>query len=229
MGAVLLPGVVGYALLNGLVVPLPAAVSDALKVFDAAPPPPPPPEEKVKPRPSASRKPEGAASPPNLKSKATEVVAPPPVVPVVPPPVVVAEKAGVGAQATAGASDVRGPGTGSGGIGNGTGSGGYGDGDGGGGEETPPRWRKGRLKDSDYPREAAETGIRGRVSVRYLVQTDGRVSRCRVTRSSGSRELDDLTCRLIEERFRYDPSLDAAGRPVESTIVEDHEWSMDGD
>ena len=230
VGAVLLPGVLGYALLNGLVVTMPAAVSDALKVFDAAPPPPPPTEEKVRPRPSPSRKPEGAASPPNLKSKATELVAPPPVVPVaVPPTVVVAEKAGVGAQATSGASDVRGPGTGSGGVGNGTGSGGYGDGDGGGGEETPPEWRSGRLRDSDYPREAAETGIRGRVFVRYLVETNGRVSGCRVTRSSGSRVLDALTCRLIEQRFRYDPSLDAAGRPVESTIVESHDWSMDGD
>jgi protein TonB len=85
------------------------------------------------------------------------------------------------------------------------------------------------LKDSDYPDDGAETGIRGRVFVRYVVETDGRVSRCRVTRSSGSRELDALTCRLIEQRFRYDPSLDAAGRPVESTIVESHDWSMDDD
>jgi protein TonB len=229
-GAILLPGLLGYALIYGLVVPMPVAVSEALKVFGVAPPPPPPPVERVKPRPSPSHRPQGAASPPNLRSKATEVVAPPPVVPVVvPPPVIVAAKAGVGAQATAGASDVRGPGTGSGGQGNGTGSGGYGDGDGGGGEETPPRWRNGRLKDSDYPKDAAETGVRGTVSVRYVVEVSGRVSQCRVTRSSGSAELDGLTCRLIEQRFRYDPSRDAAGRPVESTIVEDHEWAMGGD
>ena len=162
MGAVLLPGVLGYALLNGLVVPMPAAVSDALKVFDAAPPPPPPPEEKVRPRPSPSRKPEGAASPPNLKSKATEVVAPPPVVPVVvPPPVVVAEKAGVGAQATAGASDVRGPGTGVAGSAMAPAAVGMAMATAAGGEETPPRWRRGRLKDSDYPREAAGDGDPG--------------------------------------------------------------------
>lgn len=230
LGAVLLPGLLGYALLNGLVVPMPAAVSDALKVFGVAPPPPPPPIEKVKPRPSPSRRPQGAASPPNLKSKATEVVAPPPVVPiVVPPPVVVAEKAGVGAQATAGASNIRGPGTGSGGIGNGTGSGGFGDGDGGGGEETPPRWRKGRIKDSDYPADGIELGLRGIVSVRYVVEISGHVSDCRVTRSSGSRELDTLTCRLIEQRFRYDPSRDAAGRPVESVIVQNHDWAIDDD
>ena len=228
IGAVVLPGLLGYALISGLAVSMPAAVVDTLKVFGVSPPPPPPPVEKVRPRPSPSRKPQGAASPPNLKSKATELVAPPPVVPiVVPPPVVVAEKAGVGAQAIAGASNVRGPGTGSGGQGNGTGSGGYGDGDGGGGEETPPRWRKGRLKDSDFPSDAAETGLRGVVSVRYTVEVSGRVSHCRVTRSSGSAVLDGLTCRLIEQRFRYDPSLDAGGRPVESTIVENHDWSLD--
>ena len=228
IGAVVVPGLLGYALIYGLAVPMPVAVGEALKVFGVAPPPPPPPPvEKVKPRPSPSRKPQGAASPPNLKSKATEVVAPPPVVPVPPPPVIVAAKAGVGAQASAGAADVRRPGTGSGGQGNGTGSGGYGDGDGGGGEETPPRWRKGRLKDSDYPSDAPETGLRGIVSVRYVVEVSGRVSHCRVTRSSGSGVLDSLTCRLIEQRFRYDPSRDAAGRPVESTIVENHDWSME--
>lgn len=228
IGAVVLPGLLGYALIFGLAVPMPVAVGEALKVFGVAPPPPPPPVEKVRPRPSRSHKPQGAASPPNLRSKATEIVAPPPVVPiVVPPPVIVAAKAGVGAQATAGASDVRGPGTGSGGQGNGTGSGGYGDGDGGGGEETPPRWRKGHIKDSDWPSDAPERGIRGIVSVRYVVEISGRVTHCQVTRSSGSGVLDSLTCRLIEQRFRYDPSLDAGGRPVESTIVENHDWSMD--
>jgi len=85
------------------------------------------------------------------------------------------------------------------------------------------------MTNSDYPDDGAETGIRGRVFVRYVVETNGRVSGCRVTRSSGSRELDALTCRLIEQRFRYDPSLDAAGRPVESTIVESHDWSIDDD
>ncbi len=214
-----------YALITGLVVEMPTFTSEPLALFGVAPEPPPPPVVKVEPRPSPSRRPEGAASPPNLRSRATEVVAPPPIVPLVIPPVIVsAPDPGVGRDASTGSSDIAGPGTGSGGIGNGTGSGGAGDGDGGGGEESPPRWRSGRLRDSDWPRGLGEAGVGGTVGVRYTVATNGRVENCRVTRSSGSALLDDTTCRLIAQRFRFRPSLDAAGRAVASVIVEDHSW-----
>ena len=228
LGAVALEALFVAALLWGLGVRVPLGENSALEVFDVMPPPPPPPVERVVPKPATSHRPEGAAAPPNLRSKATEIVAVPPVVPlVVPPPVIAAPVAGVGSDATAGAADVVGPGTGSGGIGNGTGSGGAGDGDGNGGDETPPRWRRGRIKDSDYPHAAEEVGAGGTVRVRYTVETNGRVTGCRITQSSGNRELDATTCRLIEQRFRYDPSRDAAGRPVRSIIVADHSWIME--
>ena len=201
---------------------------EALKTFDVTPPLPPP--EHFKPTPARSHRREGAASPPNLRSKATEIVAPVPIVPiVVPPPVVTTKVAGVGAQATSGAAPVAGPGTGAGGIGNGTGSGGAGDGDGDGGAETPPRWRKGQLKDSDYPRDAGEAGVSGTVTIRYLVMQDGRVGDCVIVKSSGNGALDETTCRLIRERFRFDPSRDAAGRPVPAWLRENHSWSIEND
>jgi len=228
LGAVALEALFVAALLWGLGVRMPTSESVPLQMFDVLPPPPPPPVARVVPKPARSHRPEGAASPPNLRSKATEIVAPPPVVPlIIPPPVIAAPVAGVGSDSTAGAADVAGPGTGSGGIGIGTGSGGAGDGDGDGGDETPPRWRRGRIRDSDYPRGAEEVGVGGTVGVRYTVETNGRVTGCRVTRSSGNRELDAATCRLIEQRFRYDPSRDAAGRPVRSIIVENHSWMID--
>jgi protein TonB len=228
VGAAVLQGLFLYALINGLAVTMPAATGDDLKLFGIAPEPAPPPVEKVVPH-RGSRKPEGAPSPPNLRAKPTEIVAPPPVLRfVVPPPVVTAPIAGPGSDPSAGASDVRGPGTGSGGVGTGTGSGGSGNGEGAGdGDETPPRWLRGRIKDSDYPSAAGEAGNNGTVSVRYTVGTDGRVSGCAVTRSSGSAELDETTCRLIEQRFRYAPSRDAQGRAVPSTVVEDHEWVIE--
>jgi protein TonB len=228
IGAAILQGLFLYALINGLAVKIPAPIGDDLKLFGIAPEPPPAPLEKVV-RHRRSRIPEGAASPPNLRAKPTEIVAPPPVLPlVVPPPVVTALIAGPGSDPSAGASDVRGPGTGSGGVGTGTGSGGNGNGEGAGdGDETPPRWLRGRIKDSDYPRAAGEAGNSGTVSVRYAVGRDGRVSGCAVTRSSGSKELDETTCRLIEQRFRYAPSRDAHGRAVPSIVVEDHDWVIE--
>ncbi|MGH6615191.1 energy transducer TonB [Sphingomonas sp.] len=227
IAAVIVQLALGYILIAGLAVHSSVRLSDDLKLFGIAPSPPPPPPEKKVPHRKTSRA-EGAASPPNLRAKPTEVVAPRPVVvTTVPPPVVAAPIAGPGAQASAGAADVRGPGTGAGGVGNGTGSGGYGDGDGDGGYESPPRRRSGRLKDSDYPGAVGAAGIGGTVSVRYTVETNGRATGCFITHSSGNELLDVTTCRLIEQRFRFEPSRDARGRPVRSVLVEDHVWEID--
>ena len=141
------------------------------------------------------------------------------------PPIVTAPKPFEGAQATQGAAEVAGPGTGAGGEGDGTGAGGWGDGDGAG--DTPPRRIAGRLRDSDYPRAAIDEGASGRVGVRYVVDVDGRVPRCQVTRSSGSQTLDTTTCRLIMQRYRFRPGYDARGRPFVSTIVENAIWIME--
>jgi protein TonB len=62
--------------------------------------------------------------------------------------------------------------------------------------------------------------------VRYVVGTDGSVGGCRVTRSSGHAELDETTCRLIEQRFRYRPARDGAGRPVPETVSRTFDWLL---
>jgi protein TonB len=214
-----------YALVMGLVVRNAPSLVESLDIFAVAPPPPAP--ERTIPERQRSHRREGAASPRNLRSQATEIVAPDPIVVLpVPPPVVAAPVANTGADASQGASDLPGPGTGSGGIGNGTGSGGSGDGD-GDGYDTPPRLKKGRIKDSDYPRGAAEAGASGNVSVRYLIELDGRATHCVITRSSGNAELDETTCRLIEQRFRYEPWRDSRGRPVLGYVVRDNTWVLD--
>lgn len=228
-GAVAVSVVLGYALVAGLGVRMPVRIADELTLIAMPPEAKPPPVEKTVPRPKKSTKREGAAAPPNLRAKATQVVAPPPVIRVPPPPIVAAPIAGIGSDASSGASDRAGPGSGAGGIGNGTGSGRYGDGEGDGGDDIPPRWIRGRLKDSDYPAAAREAMVGGRVGVRYTVETSGRVSHCSVTHSSGSELLDRTTCRLIEERFRFEPSRDEDGRPVPSVIVENHSWMMQDD
>ena len=101
---------------------------------------------------------------------------------------------------------------------------GDGDGDGRGGGYSPPRRIRGRISDRDYPAAVGEAGIGGTVSVIYAIEPDGRATDCRITRSSGNRALDATTCRLIEERFRFEPSRDRSGRPVRSRMVQDHYW-----
>lgn len=225
---VLLEGAVIWLLLTASGVVPQHKLSPVLTVLDVKPLTQPI-APKLAPK-ALSRRPEGAASPPNLRSRATEIVAPPPVIPPTFPPLFVVSKvASIGSDATSGAAPITGPGTGAGGVGTGSGSGGAGDGDGGGGFETPPRLRRGRLKDSDYPTGLGEGGISGTVTVRYLVIETGRVQTCEIIKSSGSPLLDETTCRLIRERFRFEPSRDAAGHPIAAYMRENHSWSVEDD
>ena len=230
LGAAALTAALGAGLLWGLAVHQGAIEPPALALFEVPPAPPPPEKQKPVPQKLRSGRPEGEASPPNLRAEPTELVAPTPIVPLpVPPPLPAAPIAGTGAMSSAGSADIAGPGFGSGGVGNGRGSGGAGDGDGGGGgrEETPPEWVRGRIRDSDFPDALAESGVGGTVGVRYTVWSDGRVVDCEVTASSGNRLLDDTTCRLIRERFRFRPSRDRQGRAVAAQIVESHSWMVE--
>ena len=239
---------IGYVLLRGLDYVPPTPLEDVLKVVQLPteeipppiPEPPPPPEPAAGPlRPEriADPREEGAASPPNIESRPTPVVAPEPIIRLpIPPPMPAAPVAGTGRQATAGAAPNRGPGTGSGGVGSGFGSGrggsGFGGGGGGGGGAgsgrlRPPRWVRGTMGPRDLPDELQEYGSGGVVETRYAVEPNGRVTDCRVTRSSGDRRLDAITCRLVEQRFLYDPARDPAGRPFRSFIVQDHYWEFE--
>lgn len=219
-----LHALLGYALITAFAIEIPATVRDELKLFDIRPDPPPSPSQKPAPHRTRSNKPKAAPSPPNLKAKPSPIVAPLPETRlIVPTPVIAAPIPGFGSNPTAGAADVPGPGTGSGGQGTGSGGGGNGDGD----DFTPPQWLRGRLKHSDYPRAAGEVGIGRTITVRFTVQTNGRVSECTVLQSSGNPILDDATCRVIERRYRYEPSRDANGTAVLSAVVEEHTWEAE--
>lgn len=240
LAAVLVHALLAAGLVWGLGVDVPRALDRTLSLFLVPPPPPPPPISRPPPPPrqhaAGARRQnpgrEGAASPPNLRSEAAEIIAPRPPIPLpLPSPVAAAPIPKLGMDPSSGAALVRGPGTGSGGFGNGSGSGAGGDGDGGGGygDDSPPRQIRGRLRYSDSPALGDGEGVSGTVSVRYTVTVDGRAVNCRITRSSGSRALDEITCRLIEQRFRFDPARDWRGRPIQSDIVENHSWEARDD
>lgn len=230
-GAALIVVLLGYMLLSGLTVRLQLRGEQALALLNLrAPPPPPPPrppEKRVR-----SEKKSGKVSPRNLRNKATPVVAPPPVVhlPPPPPPIIAAPKPNIGMAPQSGASNRPGPGQGAGGEGNGNGSGGYGEGEGAG--DIPPRQIGGRLKFSDLPADLRENGALAngrplRVWVKYVVDVRGHVQSCTVTRSSGYAELDQRTCQLIQQRFRFKPAHETDGTPFESIVIEFQEWEIE--
>lgn len=83
-----------------------------------------------------------------------------------------------------------------------------------------PRGNQGDWFPQDsYPAAARRAGAEGRVSVSVDVGTNGRVTACRVTASSGDADLDNATCRLATRNGRFTPALDTAGKPVASTTA----------
>jgi len=206
----------GFALLTGLRVSVTRSADAVQRLIEIAipkppPPPAPPPVQaerkaahKSSSAPRAELKPLGGSPGPHPAH------APPSVAPIV----AVRPNA-----APSGGGTGTGPAVGSG-AGGGTGGQGFGAGEGG----TDLEHIAGEIRLSDYPPELGRAGIGGRVSVTFTVLPNGRVTGCRVTRSSRVPELDALTCRLIEQRFIFRPSMDRYGRPYADEVDWDHDW-----
>ena len=72
------------------------------------------------------------------------------------------------------------------------------------------------LSNADYPADARRNREQGLVRFRIVIGTDGRVSDCTVTGSSGHATLDAATCALARERFRFVPGRDELNLPTSS-------------
>ena len=221
-GALIAVVAVGFGLASGLDLSVVRKASEAISAI-AMPAPPPP--EQIVPSQTPSEKTSGKASAANKHAKAAAITAPVPKLPPVVPPVAAAPRPGAGQDRSAGAAPNPGPGSGAGGRGDGTGAGGTGTGNGGG---TKAAWRSGAIRDRDYPREASRAKAGGEVEVRFTIEATGRVSGCRVTRSSGDGSLDRTTCALIEDRFRFKPATNAAGEAIPSQYGWRQSWWLEG-
>ena len=190
--------------------PAPPLPQPKLALFDVPPPPPPLMVPQAAPAPAPDLPASPAAQP-----EAAPVIAPEPLVQLDAPPL-----PAIAAAAQAGAAVTRASaGSGQGGPGwrSGVGSD-------AGGKARAARLIAGRLSGADFPKRALRRGAGGTVLIRYLVAADGSVGGCTVTSSSGNRLLDEITCRLIEERFRYEPARDALGSPIAETVTGTHIW-----
>jgi protein TonB len=167
------------------------------------PVPPPPPERAEEP---------DAPAPPSRGVREAPAPPSPPIVLASPTPAEPSVDPGSGAGS--GTGDAAGAGSGEGGSGEGD----------GGGAATPPVRIAGALTNADYRRTRPPQGAAGTVVVNYRIRADGRVDRCAVLRSSGYAVLDEATCRLIEQRFRFDPARDAVGRAIDWEVRTEYTW-----
>jgi periplasmic protein TonB len=208
----------GFALLTGLRVSITRTADVVQRLIDVALPPKPPPPPFPPPAKPAAKHARASSSAPKAEPKPLggspgpqPAHAPPSVAPIVAVRPIAAPSGG---------GSGTGPALGSG-TGGGTGGTGYGASKGGG---TDLEQIAGEFLPSDYPPGLGRAGIGGRVSVTFTVLPNGRVSGCRVTRSSRIPELDALTCRIIEQRFRFRPSTDRYGRPIADEADLDQDW-----
>lgn len=84
----------------------------------------------------------------------------------------------------------------------------------------------GMFRDNDYPSDALQANQQGEVVMRYWVETNGRLSDCKVVKSSGSASLDSATCGIVTERARLKPARNAEGLPVRSLTSSSIIWRI---
>ncbi|WP_209346800.1 TonB family protein [Pontixanthobacter sp. CEM42] len=126
---------------------------------------------------------------------------------------------------TSGAKE-SGDGTGAAGQGVGTGSGRDGSGQGGVAVSKPIHISGAINSARDYPvPEGGRQARNGtRVVVKVTVGTDGRARNCSIFRRSPDAEADSITCRLVVDRLRFKPAMDANGTPVAAPFYWQQKW-----
>ncbi len=77
---------------------------------------------------------------------------------------------------------------------------------------------------NDYPSQALREERQGTTRFRVQVGTDGRVTSCEVTGSSGSPDLDSTACAKIRARARFTPATDGDGNPTTGTFSSAIRW-----
>ncbi len=204
----LITGLMGYALVSGLAYSVVQEAAEELKTFDVEDEPPPPPEEPPPPpedTPLPPPPPQVSAPPPLVR---IESPAPPiQTTPVIQPPPPITPR-----YVPAPPAPPAPP--------------------------PPPRVSQaaraqgslpGLFSTDDYPQAALRNEEQGTTAVSLTIGTNGRVSGCDVTSSSGSRSLDDTTCRILRSRARFTPAKDQAGSPISDTSSARIRWQLPTD
>jgi protein TonB len=82
---------------------------------------------------------------------------------------------------------------------------------------------------NDYPSRALREEREGTTGFRVTVGTDGKVTDCQITRSSGSPDLDEATCSNVRRRARFQPATDGDGNPTTGSYSNSIRWVIPKD
>lgn len=91
---------------------------------------------------------------------------------------------------------------------------------------TPAALISGSITADDYPSRAVRDELEGTTRLRFTVSVEGRAEDVQVVASSGHAILDDASIKLVQGRFRYRPTLDEKGQPVNSQLHQTIRWAL---
>lgn len=86
----------------------------------------------------------------------------------------------------------------------------------------PGSWATGQ----DYPALALREGREGTTGFHLTIGPHGRVTNCQITSSSGSPDLDEVTCSNILVRARFYPATNSRGQPTTGYYANRVRWSI---
>lgn len=86
----------------------------------------------------------------------------------------------------------------------------------------PSSW----VMDDDYPPAAIRAREQGTVAFSLSVDGAGHVTTCTVVVSSGSGTLDAATCAILMQRAKFEPALDATGKPISAIYYNRFRWEL---
>jgi hypothetical protein len=79
-------------------------------------------------------------------------------------------------------------------------------------QQSPGRW----VESEDYPLQMLKDRQPAIVDFRLSVGPDGVPTACHIQSTTRPKEFDDAVCKSVMRRARFDPALDAAGKPLAS-------------
>lgn len=91
---------------------------------------------------------------------------------------------------------------------------------------TPRNSASNWVTDNDYKSRWIREGLMGTASFRLEIAANGRVSDCRITKSTGHAVLDEATCSLITKRARFNAAKDANGAKTTGSYTSAIRWQL---
>lgn len=88
--------------------------------------------------------------------------------------------------------------------------------------ENPQTW----VTEADYPAAERRGRSAGANSVRLMLDAAGKPTSCHLQRRAGAEGFNEAACRILMEKGKFEPALDAAGQPMASYYVVNFQFQL---